>query len=109
MSRNVQIRDNEGFRRPGDIGQGDRFESGYVESRAALADASYQGYGAYSTLDGSRVDSHEYAELDWTGVELEPDRPASRTGCAAAQAGLNWIVPLGHSITTGEPSRKRPI
>jgi hypothetical protein len=77
MSRNVQIRDNEGFRRPGDIGQGDRFEAGYVESRAALADASYQGYGAYSTLDGSRVDSHEYADLDWPGVELEPDRPVS--------------------------------
>jgi hypothetical protein len=78
MSRNVQIRTNEGFRRPGDIGQGDRFEGGYVESRAALADASYQGYGAYATLDGSRVDSHEYADLDWTGVELEPDRPAAR-------------------------------
>lgn len=78
MSRNVQIRRNEGFRRPGDIGQGDRFEGGYIESRAALADASYQGYGAYSTLDGSRVDSSEYADIDWTGVELEPDRPASR-------------------------------
>lgn len=80
MSRNVQIRNNEGFRRPGDIGQGDRFEGGYIESRAALADASYQGYGAYSTLDGSRVDSSEYADLDWPGVELEPDRPASRAG-----------------------------
>lgn len=80
MRRNVQLRRNEGFRRPGDIGQGDRFEGGYIESRAALADASYQGYGAYSTLDGSRVDSSEYADLDWTGVELEPDRPASRGG-----------------------------
>ena len=38
------------------------------------ADASYQGYGAYATLDGSRVDDSEFADPDWAGVKLEPER-----------------------------------
>lgn len=63
----------DGFRHPGDFGQGPRFPWGFAESRVPLADASYQGYGAYATLDGTRVDESEYAELDYTGMELEPE------------------------------------
>ena len=64
---------DEGFRHTGDFGQGPRFPWGFAESRVPLADASYQGYGAYATLDGTRVDESEYAELDYTGMELEPE------------------------------------
>ncbi|HEY8377333.1 MAG TPA: BON domain-containing protein [Nannocystis sp.] len=63
---------DDGFRHPGDVGQGPRFPWGFAESRVPLADASYQGYGAYATLDGSRLDDSEYADLDYTGIELEP-------------------------------------
>jgi hypothetical protein len=71
----------DGFRHPGDFGQGPRFPLGFTESRVPLADASYQGYGAYATLDGTRVDESEYAELDYTGVELEPElTPPDHTG-----------------------------
>lgn len=72
MTRRRQPID-EGFRHPGDFGQGPRFPGGFAESRVPLADASYQGYGAYATLDGTRVDESEYAELDYTGEELESE------------------------------------
>lgn len=65
--------DDEGFRSAGDIGQGSRFAGGYAESRIPLADASYLGYGAYATLDGSRVDSGEFSEVDWPGRDLAPE------------------------------------
>lgn len=72
---------DEGFRHPGDFGQGPRYPWGFAESRVPAADASYQGYGAYASLDGSRVDDSEFAELDWTGVELEPElEPTDHTG-----------------------------
>ena len=72
---------DDGFRPPGALGQGPRFPWGFAESRVPAADASYQGYGAYASLDGSRVDECEYAELDWTGVELEPElSPPDHTG-----------------------------
>lgn len=64
---------DDGFRHNGDFGQGPRFPWGFAESRVPQADASYQGYGAYATLDGTRVDESEYAELDYTGMELEPE------------------------------------
>lgn len=70
--------DQDTRRAPQDLGQGahvhreDMFES--------HADASYQGYGAYATLDGSRVDDSEFADPDWAGSKLEPERPASPTG-----------------------------
>lgn len=64
---------DDGFRHTGDFGQGPRFPGGFAESRVPLADASYQGYGAYATLDGTRVDESEYAELDYTGEELEAE------------------------------------
>jgi hypothetical protein len=70
----------EGFRHPGDFGQGPRFPGGFAESRVPAADASYQGYGAYASLDGSRVDDSEYADLDYTGVELEQELRRSHRG-----------------------------
>lgn len=79
MRRKLPV--DDGFRHPGDFGQGPRFPGGFAESRVPLADASYQGYGAYATLDGSRVDDSEYAELDYTGKELEPElAPSDHTG-----------------------------
>jgi hypothetical protein len=72
---------DDGFRHSGDLGQGPRFPWGFAESRVPAADASYQGYAAYASLDGSRVDDGEFAELDYTGVELEPELdPPDHTG-----------------------------
>lgn len=67
---------DEGFLRSGDQGQGSRFHGAGLHQAAldTSPDASYQGYGAYATLDGSRVDSSEFADVDWAGRELEPER-----------------------------------
>lgn len=69
---------DQGFRPTRDDPQGSRFQrqGPYPDYVHAHADASYQGYGAYATLDGSRVDTAEFADLDWAGPMLEPDRPA---------------------------------
>lgn len=80
MKRRRRFPFDNGFRHGGDFGQGPRFERPYDESRVSRADASYQGYGAYATLDGSRVDEGEYAELDYTGVELERDLERGHAG-----------------------------
>lgn len=84
--------DDEGFRSPGDIGQGSRFAGGYTESRIPLADASYPGYGAYATLDGSRVDTGEYADIDWPGRDLDPERDTSQR----AARDFTGIGPRGY-------------
>lgn len=69
----------EGFRPTGDDPQGSRFTGNrpYPNHRLlSQADASYQGYAAYAALDGSRVDDSEFADIDWAGPLLEPERPA---------------------------------
>jgi len=58
-----------------DVGQGSHVQRQDPIHVDGHADASYQGYGAYATLDGSRVDDSEFADPDWAGVKLEPERP----------------------------------
>lgn len=58
-----------------DVGQGSHVQREDPIHVDGHADASYQGYGVYATLDGSRVDDSEFADPDWAGVTLEPERP----------------------------------
>ena len=60
-----------------DLGQGSHVHREDPNFVAGHADSSYLGYGAYATLDGSRVDSSEFADPDWAGAKLEPERPAT--------------------------------
>ena len=60
-----------------DLGQGSHVHREDPNAVDGHADTSYPGYGAYATLDGSRVDSSEFADPDWAGVKLEPERPAT--------------------------------
>lgn len=60
-----------------DLGQGSHVHREDPNAVAFQADSSYLGYGAYATLDGSRVDSSEFADPDWAGAKLEPERPAT--------------------------------
>jgi len=60
-----------------DLGQGSHVHRQDPNFVAGHADSSYLGYGAYATLDGSRVDSSEFADPDWAGRKLEPERPAT--------------------------------
>ena len=62
---------------PRDVGQGSHVHRGDPLGLGGHADASYQGYGAYATLDGSRVDDSEFADPEWAGSKLEPDRPVA--------------------------------
>lgn len=75
-NRRVHDQD-DGLRATRDDPQGSRFQSqGPIRSEANFpdADASYDGYGAYAALDGSRVDDAEFADLDYTGPLLDADR-----------------------------------
>lgn len=72
--------DQDTRRSPRDLGQGSHVQRGDSFGFDGHADASYQGYGAYATLDGSRVDDSEYADPDWAGTKLEPERPAMPAG-----------------------------
>lgn len=60
-----------------DLGQGSHVHRKDPNAVDFHADTSYLGYGAYATLDGSRVDSSEFADPDWAGARLEPERPAT--------------------------------
>ena len=60
-----------------DLGQGSHVHREDPNAVDFHADSSYLGYGAYATLDGSRVDSSEFADPDWAGARLEPERPAT--------------------------------
>jgi len=60
-----------------DLGQGSHVQRQDPNFVAGHADSSYPGYGAYATLDGSRVDTSEFADPDWAGARLEPERPAT--------------------------------
>lgn len=60
-----------------DLGQGSHVHREDPNAVDFHADTSYPGYGAYATLDGSRVDSSEFADPDWAGAKLEPERPAT--------------------------------
>lgn len=71
--------DQDERRNSGDLGQGSHVHRDDPQRVDGHADASYQGYGAYATLDGSRVDDSEFADPDWAGVKLEPERPATAT------------------------------
>ena len=62
-----------------DLGQGSHVHREDPNAVHFQADSSYLGYGAYATLDGSRVDTSEFADPDWAGTELEPERPATPT------------------------------
>lgn len=62
---------------PRDIGQGSHVQRQDPMGLGGHADASYQGYGAYATLDGSRVDDSEFADPEWAGSKLEPDGPGA--------------------------------
>jgi len=42
-------------------------------------------------------------------IEMWADLMARSLACAGAQPGLNCSIPLGKSMTTVDPSRKRPI
>mgnify|MGYP000182047292 CR=1 FL=1 len=77
-----------------DLGQGSHVQRQDPIHVDGHADASYQGYGAYATLDGSRVDDSEFADPDWAGVKLEPERPVT--------AGP------GHHVSLGPRSYRRP-
>jgi hypothetical protein len=57
-----------------DVGQGSHVQREDPQHVDGRADASYLGYGVYATLDGSRVDSSEFADPEWAGRKLEPDR-----------------------------------
>ena len=65
------------YRHTRDLGQGSHVQREDPNHVDGHADASYQGYGAYATLDGSRVDDSEFADPDWAGVKLEPERPVA--------------------------------
>lgn len=60
-----------------DLGQGSHVHREDPNAVDFHADSSYLGYGAYATLDGSRVDTSEFADPDWAGANLEPERPAT--------------------------------
>ncbi len=60
-----------------DLGQGSHVHREDPNAVDGHADTSYLGYGAYATLDGSRVDTSEFADPDWAGAKLEPERPAT--------------------------------
>lgn len=60
-----------------DLGQGSHVHRQDPNAVDFQADTSYLGYGAYATLDGSRVDTSEFADPDWAGARLEPERPAT--------------------------------
>jgi hypothetical protein len=60
-----------------DLGQGSHVHREDPNAVDFHADSSYLGYGAYATLDGSRVDTSEFADPDWAGAKLEPERPAT--------------------------------
>ena len=74
VDQDVNLRDTR------DFGQGSHVQREDPNHVDGHADASYQGYGAYATLDGSRVDDSEFADPDWAGSKLEPERPATPTG-----------------------------
>jgi hypothetical protein len=86
---NQRIHDqDDGLRATRDDPQGSRFQSqGPIRNEGYFpnADASYDGYGAYAALDGSRVDDAEFAELDAAGplvdgdLDAEPESLESRT------------------------------
>lgn len=73
---NLRVHDqDEGLRATRDDPQGSRFQNqGPIRNEGYFpeADASYDGYGAYAALDGSRVDDAEFADLDYTGPLIEP-------------------------------------
>lgn len=73
-NRRVHDQD-DGLRATRDDPQGSRFQAqGPIRNEGVFpgADASYDGYGAYAALDGSRVDSAEFAEIDFPGPLVEP-------------------------------------
>lgn len=77
---NLRVHDqDDGLRATRDDPQGSRFQAqGPIRNEGVFpgADASYDGYGAYAALDGSRVDSAEYADLEFAGPLIEPDGEA---------------------------------
>jgi len=79
-STGQQTVDQDTRRAPRDLGQGSHVHRADPFQVDGHADASYQGYGAYATLDGSRVDDSEFADPDWAGAKLEPERPATPRG-----------------------------
>ncbi|MBL8975418.1 MAG: BON domain-containing protein [Myxococcales bacterium] len=93
------------LRQTRDIGQGahvQRQDPNHVDGHA---DASYPGYGVYATLDGSRVDTSEFADPEWAGAELEPDRP-TRPGNGPPDPSLRDDAELAaelRDLLTGEP------
>ncbi|MBL9105469.1 MAG: BON domain-containing protein [Myxococcales bacterium] len=80
-NRRVHDQD-DGLRATRDDPQGSRFQTqGPIRNEGVFpdADASYDGYGAYAALDGSRVDNAEFADLDYTGPLLDtPNLTAPR-------------------------------
>lgn len=100
-----------------DIGQGAHVQRQDPQHVDGHADASYPGYGVYATLDGSRVDSSEFADPDWAGADLEPDRQsghhrdptlrpdaelaAELRGLLSAETGLDDAA-IGVSVEAGE-------
>ena len=61
--------------------------------------------GVYATLDGSRVDTSEFADPEWAGAELEPDRP-TRPGNGPPDPSLRDDAELAaelRDLLTGEP------
>ncbi len=73
-NRRVHDQD-DGLRATRDDPQGSRFQTqGPIRNEGDFpnADASYDGYGAYAVLDGSRVDTAEFADLDFAGPMIEP-------------------------------------
>ncbi len=79
--------DQDELRSTGDVGQGSHVHRDDPQGVHGHADASYQGYGAYATLDGSRVDDSEFADPDWAGVKLEPERPTTPPTAARDHTG----------------------
>ena len=76
---NLRVHDqDDGMRATRDDPQGSRFQTqGAARTAGELpadADASYDGYGAYAALDGSRVDTAEFSDLDYTGPTLDRTR-----------------------------------
>lgn len=75
---NLRVHDqDDGLRATRDDPQGSRFQTqGPIRNEGDFpdADASYDGYGAYAALDGSRVDNAEFGDLDYTGPLLDADR-----------------------------------
>src|ERR1041384_4653884 len=73
---NLRVHDqDDGLRATRDDPQGSRFQNqGPIRNEGdfpANADASYDGYGAYAALDGSRVDNAEFGDLDFAGPLIE--------------------------------------